>query len=481
MLGADSLNLIMSIAESGIVDNAVSDLIAGSHGLVSERPAIKSAITNHLTKWQAKVKQRMLNVSKNTFIPKELALYQQVIHWDAAQFQANINAVIEQLYGHSAFYYQARRLVDKNATAHNPMFAEYFCEQWHQSLIESVKALQLEELDNNIETLREDLQQRLNTLDELTNASGVEPVGIAARIWDMSGAKLSRQDIKVMQQHARFLTKHQELQDIAAQLGRMAQESDDAETKPVSEAQDMAFVAEQSELAMDDIVGIHQSDDLSRMLPNETMFLAYPELEVVFYKHLVDKRLLNYRMQGKARVLRKVQAQQSSPQTIERECGPFILCVDASGSMRGFAEQSAKALAYALMQIALADKRDCYVMLFSTEHISYELTRQDGLREAADFLSYTFHGGTDLQPVLAHSVELMSESRYKNADLVVLSDFIAPKPPQELLAQVDNLKAANNRFHAMSLSKYGDPQVMNIFDHCWSYHPTMVGRLTKNW
>ncbi len=42
-----------------------------------------------------------------------------------------------------------------------------------------------------------------------------------------------------------------------------------------------------------DIVGIHESDDLNKMLPNETMFLAYPELEVIFYKHLADKRLLS--------------------------------------------------------------------------------------------------------------------------------------------------------------------------------------------
>lgn len=57
--------------------------------------------------------------------------------------------------------------------------------------------------------------------------------------------------------------------------------------------------------------------------------------------------------------------------------------------MSGFPEQCAKAMAYALMQIALAEQRDCYVIIFSTEHITYELTKQDGLREAADFLTYS--------------------------------------------------------------------------------------------
>ncbi|POB66811.1 protein viaA, partial [Vibrio vulnificus] len=89
------------------------------------------------------------------------------------------------------------------------------------------------------------------------------------------------------------------------------------------------------------------------------------------------------RVQGKSRTLRKVRAQKPDNQQVEIEKGPFVLCVDASGSMSGFPEQSAKAMAYALMQIALAEGRDCYVILFSTEQITYELTKQDGLREAA--------------------------------------------------------------------------------------------------
>lgn len=47
---------------------------------------------------------------------------------------------------------------------------------------------------------------------------------------------------------------------------------------------------------IDDIVGIYESDDLNKLLFNEIMFLVYLELEVVFYKYLVDKWLMNYCM-----------------------------------------------------------------------------------------------------------------------------------------------------------------------------------------
>jgi uncharacterized protein with von Willebrand factor type A (vWA) domain len=190
---------------------------------------------------------------------------------------------------------------------------------------------------------------------------------------------------------------------------------------------------------------------------------------------------MNYKTQGKSRTLKKVRTTAPDNSKVELEKGPFIVCIDASGSMSGFPEQCAKAMAYALMQIALAEERECYVILFSTTHITYELTKQDGLREAADFLSYSFHGGTDLEPVLEKSIDLMQSDTYKNADMVVISDFIAPEQSQELIEKVDELKSRKNRFHAINLSKYGNPSLMSMFDHCWSYHPTLVGRLMKKW
>ncbi len=299
------------------------------------------------------------------------------------------------------------------------------------------------------------------------------------RLWDMASAKLTKDDVSVIKKHAEFLKKHKAIQDIAEQLGRMAVETD-SDQNNATMCEELQLVEERADQATDDIVGVHEGDDLNKMLPNETLFLTHPELEVIFYKHLIDKRLMNYRMQGKSRKLRQVTTTKVARKQIDQDKGPFVVCIDASGSMRGFPEQSAKALAYALMQIALAENRDCYVIIFSTQIISYQLTKQDGLREASDFLSYTFKGGTDLEPALAHSIKLMNSDKYANADLVVISDFIAPKQSPEMIDQVCLLKQKQNRFHAVSLSKYGNPQVMALFDHCWSSHPTLMGRLVQN-
>ncbi|NVC61633.1 ATPase RavA stimulator ViaA [Vibrio sp. 05-20-BW147] len=481
MLGADGLNLALMIADSGIVESAVNDLMARSQLMVmAENRGVKASVKNHLSKWRGSVKRRITKVCETERFQQELSLYQEVIHLTENEFFERIDDVVRKLEWHSAFYLQARRLLDKNKGLNNPMFPHYFCDQWYQSLFEAIKQAQVTELEVNKEKVLNDLYQRMETMKNMDKVTDSGDEGSVGRLWDMASAKLSKTDVSVMKRYAEFLKNNNGLQEIAEQLGRMANEVDDPDLQRTP-AEELQMVEEKSDEATDDIVGIHESDDLNKLLPNETMFLAYPELEVVFYKHLADKRLMNYRVQGKSRTLRKVRAQKPDNQQVEIEKGPFVLCVDASGSMSGFPEQSAKAMAYALMQIALAEGRDCYVILFSTEQITYELTKQDGLREAADFLTYTFHGGTAFEPVLMKSIDLMSGDKYRNADLVVLSDFIAPRQSEEMLAKVEALKEQKNRFHAVSLSKYGNPALMSMFDHCWAYHPGLVGRLLKKW
>ncbi|EJN6829531.1 ATPase RavA stimulator ViaA [Vibrio cidicii] len=481
MLGADSLNLALMIADSGIVESAVNDLMARSQLMVmAENQGVKSSVKNHLLKWRGSVKRRITKVCETERFQQELSLYQSVIHLSEREFFEQIDEVVKKLEWHSAFYMQARRLLERNKGVFNPMFPHYFCDQWYQSLSDAVKQAQLTELEANKEKMLADMYQRMETMKSMDKVTDGGDEGSVGRLWDMAAAKLSKTDVSVMKRYAEFLKKNKGLQEIAEQLGRMANEVDDPDLYRTP-AEELQMVEEKSDEATDDIVGIHESDDLNKLLPNETMFLAYPELEVVFYKHLADKRLMNYRVKGKSRTLRKVKAHKPDNQQVEIEKGPFVICVDASGSMSGFPEQSAKAMAYALMQIALAEERDCYVILFSTEQITYELTRQDGLREAADFLTYTFHGGTAFEPVLLKSIELMSGEKYRNADLVVLSDFIAPRQSEEMLAKVEQLKLQQNRFHAVSLSKYGNPELMSMFDHCWTYHPSLVGRLMKKW
>lgn len=114
MLGADGLNLALMIADSGIIDTAVNDLLARSQVMMmAENRGVSSTVKNHLSKWRGSVKKRITRVCETERFQQELALYQEVIHWDEATFFNQINDVIKKLEWHSAFYLQARRLMEK--------------------------------------------------------------------------------------------------------------------------------------------------------------------------------------------------------------------------------------------------------------------------------------------------------------------------------------------------------------------------------
>ena len=476
----DSLQFGVMLAESGLLDEAVREVMMRPQLMMiaESSPGIQSAMKSQVSKWKSQIRAQLGQTTIEEKFAEEIALYQGCIELDSAGFSQQLDDLMIQLSVCSSFYGKASELAAHPHHRYSPMFQSYFCKQWFESIAKELNQAQLDEMKQHKQALLADLYQRVETLQampEMTESGDPNKLG---RLWDMAAAKLRKSEVNLLKQFALFLKSQKGLQKIAEQLGRMADQVSDpnASNAPVEEPQ---LVEEQLEQVTDDIVGVHEGDDLAKLLPNETMFLAYPELEVIFYKHLVDHQLMNYQMQGKQRKLRKVKTYKKAADETMLDKGPFILAIDSSGSMQGFPEKCAKALAYGLMQIALAEQRDCYVIMFSTELITYELTKKDGLREVLNFLSYSFHGGTDMAAALQQAVKQMTEDKYQNADLVVLSDFIAPAPPSDLLDTIKQLKIQKNRFHALKLSSYGNPELMQIFDHLWDYTRSPIQRLFK--
>jgi Uncharacterized protein containing a von Willebrand factor type A (vWA) domain len=482
MLSAESLNMGLMLAESGLIDAAMTELMSHPQLLVlTERsPAIKRAMKQQLDRWRGQTKRKLVQQGLSDALKKEIQLYEQATERTARDFEQEINALVSGLKPVSSFYDQAKRLTAHQAEHADPMFQSYFCNKWHAHLKAEIEKIQSEHVEAQKQKLLDDLYRRISTYRKMDGVDQSGDISKVGRLWDMAASSLSQQDVTLLKRFVAFLEKNPELQAIAEQLGRMANHID-AQGPSQSPTEMLKTVPEKQVDVPDDITGICQSDRVDRLLPNEAVLLADPALEVVFYKQLVDKQLLNYQMTGQTHRRKKVETYAPSQSKPEQKKGPFIIAVDASGSMSGFPEQCAKALAYVLMRIAATEHRDCYVMLFSTDHISYELTGEQGLQEAMSFLSYRFHGGTDMTPVIEKALELMAGERYQNADLVVVSDFIAPKQSDTMIEKVEELKVKQNRFHAVSLSKYGNPELMAMFDHCWHYQPSLGGRLINQW
>ncbi|MFN6881980.1 ATPase RavA stimulator ViaA, partial [Proteus mirabilis] len=313
-----------------------------------------------------------------------------------------------------------------------------------------------------------------NTFSENERAAG--------RLWDMSKGVITKTpyDEKIIQRYSDFLNQQPELHKLASLLGRSKTAKSLPEESVIFES--ITIVEKAPDTTPEQVNGIGLSDDILRLLPAELALLGINEVEYEFYRKLIEKQLNTYRLQGDSWQERTVLRPVTHHLDEERPRGPFIICIDTSGSMGGFNEQCAKAFGLALMKIALADNRACHVMLFSTEMIHYQLSSSDGLQELVKFLNQTFRGGTDLASCLNEVADKLNTPTWKDADAVVISDFVAQRLPENLINKIKKVQQQqHNRFHAVTLSNYGKPSIMKIFDHIWRFDTGLKSRLLRRW
>ncbi|EDP98685.1 hypothetical protein [Shewanella benthica] len=80
------------------------------------------------------------------------------------------------------------------------------------------------------------------------------------------------------------------------------------------------------------------------------------------------------------------------------------------------------------------------------------------------FLQKSFYGGTDVAP--------MATDMYKNADMLIISDFIMASLPQHLLDDISSLREQGNKFNSLVIdSCFMDHRLKSIFDNEWVYDP----------
>ena len=152
--------------------------------------------------------------------------------------------------------------------------------------------------------------------------------------------------------------------------------------------------------------GVTIGNDIERLLPMELGLYTHPTTKNDFLRRFVEGQTMMYEQKGQE-VLGK---------------GPIILCLDQSGSMRNLDTQS-KGFTLALMSIARRQRRDFCLILFSTrtQVFKYEkgkIKSSDMVNLAQTFLS----GGTDFSLPLSKSLSIINESRFKQADVVFVTD-----------------------------------------------------------
>jgi uncharacterized protein with von Willebrand factor type A (vWA) domain len=338
--------------------------------------------------------------------------------------------------------------------------------------------------------LAKSLQHELETLEEMTqsfasnlHAKVAEYLKMSelitpftqqlGRFWDMSRGLWKQTNFDVLSQYALLLENETSVQKLADLLGRLRQ----AQTAISEEhfEENIASISYRTSFTEKaEIGGIHESDDLAYMLPSEAALLADADTQDLFLKRFAEKKLLTFQYQGKKPVVGFEVLTDRREKTRQKEKGPFILCVDVSGSMEGLPEQVAKVLSFAILKMAAQDQRKAYLISFSSGLQTLNLLNlEHSLNEVVAFLTMTFNGGTDIHPALSEAMRMLEQHDYKEADILVVSDFIMYELRADLVKRMEEEKRKGTQFHSLIVSEgTANPEVVALFDHFWVYQPS---------
>jgi uncharacterized protein with von Willebrand factor type A (vWA) domain len=231
-----------------------------------------------------------------------------------------------------------------------------------------------------------------------------------------------------------------------------------------------------------EVGGLRESDDLPHILPSELALLGSPATEALFLQKYADKSLLTYQYQGRSLVTSDKVSYSSFQKQKRKEKGPFVLCIDTSGSMDGLPSQIAKVLCFAIMKMAAKEHRKCYLISFSIGIKTINLLDMaNNMDRIVDFLAMSFDGGTDITPALSEALNVLQTTDYKDADVMMISDFVMFDIREDLLRRIQQEQSRGTRFHSLTLSQKPNLQVVSQFDNYWVYDPASRGVMRKLW
>ncbi len=345
-------------------------------------------------------------------------------------------------------------------------------DEWQKIMDQTRVAWELEKIQVLRQWLMEHLQAFLESLRRL--GEDMEALNLDPGIFlDHSKGNLSPQDIAEFARWVNYLKENEGVRVLCESLGRMLQTDD------ISEDVERIFVKRKQKVLYPDlntneeIIGIRLGRDIEYALPNELALLSDPDISLLFDVKFFESRLMCFDMQGLAPLFRHKEIEVEEKAVENDTLGPMIICIDTSGSMAGVPETIAKAVALLMAYKAREQHRPCYLINFSTEIATIDLSETLVDRHLIEFLRMSFHSGTDVAPAISHGLDMIVDGGYERADLLIISDFIIANLPDNVLEKMAYQRTCNNHFYSLVIgSKLMYKRFRTLFDREWAFDPT---------
>lgn len=252
-------------------------------------------------------------------------------------------------------------------------------------------------MKGQLANMRREIRQALRNSLKAAKEDVDDAVSMAAG-WGVEPGSIKKLPIDDKLKLANLLN-NDKLKKIAKQLGKLRRLAQSKRQKITS--------------VPNEVTSIELGNDLNRVLPIELAKLGNSKLKWLFMKDYLEKKLIEYEMKGKEKVGK----------------GPIVACIDNSGSMKGDNEIWSKALALALLDIAMSNKQNMYVIHFgnSNEIQTFEfkpnddtMSRIERIKEMAEFF---FGGGTNFDRPLEEAFRLIErDETYNKCDIIFITD-----------------------------------------------------------
>lgn len=363
-----------------------------------------------------------------------------------------------------------RQKKPKNNNEDRHIFRDTLLQQWRKLLDQSIAQWEIEELEKHRRALWHRLQEWLEILQIFTNILQELSIG-SGLLFDLSKSPLSLSNLQQLKRWADYISNDQGVKELCDILGRLryAEKSKRQElVKSVSTVLD--YVPDIS--SKEEIIGVQLGRDIENALPQEIALLSDDETALLFDLKFIENRLMCFEMQGMQINSYKVEEAVMTDIDYEEKLGPIIICVDTSGSMHGSPENIAKAITLVMAARAISQKRNCFLINFSTSIETLDLSGNIGISKVIEFLQRSFHGGTDVGPAITYALKLMEDENYSKSDLLIISDFIMASLPDSLQENILQAKENENQFYSLAIGDmFLSQKLKKIFDKEWIYNP----------
>jgi len=350
--------------------------------------------------------------------------------------------------------------------------------QWDARLSAKIFTWQMKHLREAKEEFQGKVEAKVQEFKKLSSLIKpfTEHIG---RYWDMSRALWEEQTLDLIKMYDALLKDEKELKRLADLLGSLREAELETEEEHYEKVLEFKEWHKDPNLRTE-IVGVNYGSDLNNVLPTEIALFG-EQSEWQFLKRFADEQLQINQFEDRVLQSSTRVYSESFQRVKKKEKGPFIVCVDTSGSMEGEPERIAKVLCFAILKMAAADERRAFLINFSSGIHTIDLYNLvDSINEVAAFLQKSFHGGTDISLALNEALQQLETHGYRDADVLVISDFIMYKISDDLKMAME--KQQHNRgtqFHSLVITDQTNEEVISQFDNAWTYDPYKKGVLKR--